>query len=493
MMLTLSCLVLAFLPTASSPEAEGVSSAGLVKWLDACDRELGTLHGFVLLRHGKLIAEGSWAPYDTLNEPHRLYSHSKAFTSTAVGFLADAGKLDLDERVIDILLDKAPAEPCENLRALRVRDLLTMNVGATKSDAERNDPDGDWEKAFLANGFESKPGQVFRYDSGATYLLSAIVERRSGRPLMEFLQERLFGPLGIVTARSTVSPSGTACGGWGMSMTTREIALFGQLYLDKGLWKGRRLLSEEWIALASARQTWSGPIAVTGQDGSDWHCGYGFKFWRCRHNCYRADGANGQFTIVMPEQDAVLSLHAGAGDTQKELNLVWEHVLPALAKRALPAAPKDAARLRQRCAALAFSPVAGSRADASPFAGIEFKVDNGPMHVRGIRLGPAAGGGLKLHVTTAAGAFALPVGFGSWSRGALTFSDRRHEVLGDTVGEQRVATSAAVLSNGRLKVEMLFLDGPHRMILGFFMKDGEPGLEGSVYCHGGGVFKGVRR
>ena len=93
------------LPAAVSPEAEGVSSAGIMKWIDACERELDAMHGFVLLRHGKVIAEGSWAPYDTLNETHRLYSHSKAFTSTAVGFLVDDGKVDLDERVIDILPD----------------------------------------------------------------------------------------------------------------------------------------------------------------------------------------------------------------------------------------------------------------------------------------------------------------------------------------------------------------------------------------------------
>lgn len=125
----LSSLLLSFLPLASSPEAEGVSSREVMGWIDACEREIDSMHGFVFLRHGKVVAEGSWTPFDTLNVPHRLSSHSKCFITTAVGFLVDEGKLDLDERLVDLLPDKVPANPPENLRQVRVRDLLTMNFG----------------------------------------------------------------------------------------------------------------------------------------------------------------------------------------------------------------------------------------------------------------------------------------------------------------------------------------------------------------------------
>ena len=136
----------------ATPESQGVSSRAILRWIDACEETASTngfrhgfLHGFVIVRHGRVIAEGSWRPHDTLNEPHMLYSHSKSFTSTAVGFLVDDGRLDLDERVVDLFPDALPENPSDNLRQMRVRDLLTMNMGADRTDAERDDTAGDWE------------------------------------------------------------------------------------------------------------------------------------------------------------------------------------------------------------------------------------------------------------------------------------------------------------------------------------------------------------
>ena len=356
----------------ATPESQGVSSRSIIGWIDACEREIGpehSLHGFVIVRHGHVIAEGTWAPYDTLNRPHMLYSHSKSFTSTAIGFLVDDGKLDLDARVLSFFPDKAPENPSANLRALRVRDLLTMNVGASQTDPERKNPAGDWERLFLENTIEKEPGTVFKYDSCATYMLSAIVERVSGMKLMDFLKLRLFDPIGMTSPWTTVSPTGVACGGWGMNMTTRDIARFGQLYLDQGMWSGKRIISREWVALATARQTWSGAIAVTGEDGSDWHQGYGFQFWRCRHNAFRADGAMGQYTIVMPEQDAVVSIHAGLRNMQQEINLVWEHLLPAFGAKPLREDPAAQKALADICSALKLPLQTGDAVAAElPFA-----------------------------------------------------------------------------------------------------------------------------
>jgi CubicO group peptidase (beta-lactamase class C family) len=145
-----------------------------------------------------------------------------------------------------------------------------------------------------------------------------------------------------------------------MNMTTRDLSRFGQLYLDKGMWNGRRILSREWVTAATSRQTWSGAIAVTGEDGSDWHQGYGFQFWRCRHNAFRADGASGQYTIVMPEQDAVVSINAGLRDMQHEINLVWEHLLPAFGARPLPEDPDAQKALAARCKSLQLPVQTGS-------------------------------------------------------------------------------------------------------------------------------------
>lgn len=487
----LSFVLSTVLAAAPSPESQGVSSRGLTAWIEACERELDAMHGFVLVRHGKVVAEGSWMPYDTLNETHRLYSHSKSFTSTAVGFLVDDGKLDLDERVVDILPDKAPAVQSDNLKALRVRDLLTMNVGASKTDAERNDSDGDWERAFLANEIDIRPGLRFKYDSGATYLLSAIVGRKTGRSLMEVLKERLFDRIGIASAWSTTSPGGTPCGGWGMNMTTRELALFGQFYLNRGVWDGERVLSDEWVTLATARQTWSGPIGVTGEDGSDWHQGYGFQFWRCRHGCYRADGANGQYTIVFPAHDAVLSIHAGLDDMQQELDLVWKYILPAFASAPLPEDASAAGDLRARCARLSLPCVYGSHEGSERYCGVDFRMTNVVQTVSKIRL-DRTDAGWNLSLTTAAGVQVVPIGFREWVRGKLKFTSCLHEGLGDIVGEQRVASSAAVQEDGSLKIRVLFLGGPQKLDLSFSCEDGVPSVRGCLHGIGGGVLAGER-
>jgi len=485
----LSGALLAFLPIAVTPEVEGVSSRKIVEWINACEHNLDAMHGFVLLRHGKLIAEGSWAPYDTIHETHRLYSHSKSFTATAIGFLVDDGKLDIDERVVDIFPDKVPAHASVHLGALRVRDLLTMNVGASRPDAENDDADGDWAKAYLENDFDGAPGVLFKYDSGASYMLSEIVKRKSGCDMIELLQRRLFSLIGIESALSTTSPTGVSCGGWGMCMTTRDLALFGQFYLNRGCWQGRRILSDEWVTLATARQSWSGAIGVTEEDGSDWHQGYGFQFWRCRHGCYRADGANGQFTIVMPRQDAVLSIHSGLKDTQKELDLVWNYLLPAMAEKPLTEDELAVRELRDKCQSLGLPSVCGKLEGDDCYCGCTYRLVGGVCGLRSLRLDKRLGG-WNLTISGKAGKWTVPVGFCKWERGVVKLSTKQHEILRDIVGEQRTAASAAVGQDGALRLRMLFLDGPQKVDLVFRSTNDFSCIEGVMHGIGGGRFSG---
>ena len=434
----------------ATPESQGVSSDAILRWIEACEETSATngfghgfMHGFVIVRHGKVIAEGSWSPQDTLNEPHMLYSHSKSFTATAIGFLVDDGKLDLDERVIDIFPDKVLALPSENLRQLRVRDLLTMNVGADRTDSENDDIRGDWVRAFLANEIQHAPGTCFKYDSGATHVLAAIVERRSGRKLMDFLGERLFRPLGMSSPWSTVSPTGVACGGWGMNMTTRDLAKFGQFLLQKGVWDGRRLLSSEWIDLASARQTWSGSIVVAAQtvgSGSDWAQGYGFQLWRCRHGAFRADGAAGQLTVVFPEEDAVVSVNAGLGDMQRELNLIWQYLLPAFGGKAQPENEEALELLKRKCTTLALP---SEDLYSAVFEGFDRalveRAGDGWMLVRDGRR--------------------LAVGNGAWKVTNWTFTDELVEPLFADCGARKIIANGTVGTNGSLVVSWQMLGG----------------------------------
>ena len=446
-----------YFPTAT-PESQGVDSKALLGWIDACEQELDALHGFVLLRHGKLIAEGYWAPY-ARDRTHMLYSHSKSFTSTAVGFLVDEGKLDLDERVATIFPDKLPEKPGENLLRMRVRDLLTMNTGSEHDSIGpvNRAPDGDWVKAFLAHPVERQPGTHFVYNTGATYMLAAIVEKRTGEKLMDYLGRRFFQPLEITSAWTTTCPKGIACGGYGMNMTTRDLAAFGQFYLQKGTWNGKPLLSEDWIALATAKET-----GTRRDPSSDWGCGYGFQFWRCQpHGVYRADGARGQLTIVMPQQDAVLSVNAGLDDMQKELTLVWRHVLPAF--KDAPLAEASAAQdLAQRCAKLALAPVKGEKDGLTAILGTEFVYETNALGIASIKLS-AKDDGWEVGFTGPFGEQRIPVGFNAWKYGSVKLEKEAHEGLGALMGDQPTASMGAWTAPGVFSVRTYLVGGPSRI------------------------------
>ncbi len=472
----------------STPEAEGISSAAIDAWITACERELDAVHGFVLLRHGKTVAEGWWKPFSA-DRPHTLYSHSKSFTSTAVGFLVDDGKLDLDECLVDIFPDRIPADATENLKRLRIRDLLTMNTGMPYTDPQRKKIDGDWVNLFLANNVVDRPGTQFRYDSCATHMLAAIVEKRTGKKMMDFLKERLFEPIGIEKAWSTVSPTGVTIGGWGMSMTTRELARFGQLYLQEGMWDGTRLLSREWVRLATSRQTYNGgKIGVKQIDESDWSQGYGFQFWRCRFNCFRADGASGQLTVVMPDQDAVLSVHAGLGPMQHELNLIWKYLLPAFQEKPLPANPDAAKALEARCAALSLKTVEGAKEGRGDIFGKTYALSGKQprFYFTSVRL-DRTDEGWEIVTVGDAGEQRYPVGYGQWRQGEVKLENAKYEGLGGLVGKQGVASSGAWTDPNTVKIRTYLNDGFFRVDWIFkFEADGSLSLTYDVWGWGGG-------
>ena len=484
-MVSALCAASAFaLMEPATPESQGVPSEAILKFIDGCEKtfdagDLGAMHGFVIVRHGKVIAEGSWKPFDTLNETHMLYSHSKSFTSSAIGLLADRGKIDLDERIVDIFSNEVPAKVSENLAQLRVRDLLTMNVG--KKDHLLRDG-GDWVKEFLSKDFFRKPGTGFKYDSDATYMLAAIVEKKSGMKMMDYLQQNMFDQIGITKAWTTYSPQGIPCGGWGMNMTTRELARFGQLYLNRGDWDGKRVLSSDWVSLATTRQTWSGwqnvGVKALGE-GTDWEQGYGFQFWRCRHGAYRADGAGGQYTVVIPEKDMVVSAHAGLGDFPKELDLIWDNLLPVLKDAPLAENPSAQKKLADRLAKLAIKPVEFARARkwTTPF---EFSLRENARGFKSVRFDPKDGGGCICTLVTRAGEQKFPAGTGEWQEGSIRIDTENYEGLGAYIGEHKTMASCGFVTGGfHLKAYLTGTTG----YLEFIVKDGK--LTGQFYAMGG--------
>ena len=346
----------------SAPETQGIPSGAIQAFVAAAERESLGLHSFMLLRHGSVVAAGWWHPYAP-ERPHMLYSLSKSFASTAIGLLAGEGRLSLDDRVLHFFPDDAPADAGPHLQAMRVRDLLTMATGHADdaTDAMQGRADGNWVKGFLDLPVEHPPGTHFVYNSGATYMLSAIVQAVTGDTLLRFLEPRLLAPLGVAGPTWESSPQGINVGGWGLSISTEAIARFGQLYLQNGVWHGQRLLPEGWVEQATRAHVPNGT-----DPNSDWAQGYGFQFWRCRHNAYRGDGAFGQFCVVLPEHDAVLAITAGTPTMQAVLDAAWEHLLPALRPSPLPDDPAAHAALRETLADLHLPAPAGSR--SSPHA-----------------------------------------------------------------------------------------------------------------------------
>ena len=439
----------------ATPESQGVPSRAVAEWVRAMDAQ-GGFNGFVLLRHGRTIAEGWWSPCET-NGLHMLYSLSKSFTSTAIGMLADEGKLDLDERIAELFPGKLPPDPSRNLLEMRVRDLLSMATGHEEDSAPAMTQanDGDWIKAFLAHPVPRRPGTWFRYDSGATYMLSAIVRMKSGERPSEYLADRLFGPLGISGARWNRSPEGEDLGGWGLNMTTRDIARFGQFWLQRGEWDGRQLLSRDYVALASAKQisNASGPRRFEGDTVTDdWQAGYGFQFWRCTHGCFRAAGAYGQLAVVMPDQDAVLAVNS-CSPMRKTLERLWEILLPAMGAAPLPEAPDEAQALERLTASLMRPTVKGNLTGC--VSGGAFSDGNGAS----FSLAPEDGG-WTLAVTNAEWRCSIPVGFGEWRRGYVDFKER-FEMLHRLPGRQAAAACGAWTAPDTFKAELFFVETPH--------------------------------
>lgn len=309
------------------------------KYLKAVADAGQDLHSIMIVQRGKVIKE-RWLGEGAWNKPHVLNSVSKTFTATAVGFAVAEGKLRLTDKVISFFPDQLPAEISPNLEKLEVRHLLTMSSGhdvdPTPLTRGEDSQELDWVRTFLAAPLTHEPGTFFVYNSLGTYMLSAIVQKVTGEKVIDYLYPRLFRPLGIVGATWQESPQGINCGGWGLYLKTEDLAKMGQLFLQKGTWNGKRLLPESWIDEATRSHIASLPAGIRREEltikpkDSDWLQGYGYQMWRCRHDAVRADGANGQYIIILPEQEAVIAMTANIGDMQAEINLVWKYLLPAL-------------------------------------------------------------------------------------------------------------------------------------------------------------------
>lgn len=464
------------LPT-SPPSAEDVDAAGLLRLLDDLEGASGVeLHSLVVLRHGRVVAEGWWAPY-ARDRVHHLYSLSKTFTATAAGLAVADGLLDLDEPVVGCFpeLDSEITDP--RTRSMLVRHLASMSTGHTQDMWEpvMRGGAGDPVRSFLRLPPPREPGSVFAYNQPATYTLASVLQRRTGGTLLDYLRPRVLDPIGVGEAVWQEYPPGQQLGFSGLHATTDAVARLGQLLLQDGVWDGRRLLPEGWVAQVSTAHV---PTPHEGDAHAlDWRQGYGFQAWVGQHG-FRGDGAYGQFCLVLPEHDAVVAVTGQSEDMQRVLDAVWTHLLPALDGAGSAA---DDAALAERLAVLALPGQPGEPAPPGPPAqqdrwdGAVFDPDASSRlvqpttsEVRIERRRDAAGrddAGRDGAGRDDAG------GEGGWT---VVLLDAGHGVRADLGSEGwtvtddggdsiPVATTGGWLDSGTLDIGIAFLESPHRL------------------------------
>lgn len=333
-----------FMPRAEASQAMNDSVAKLLQ--KASDDGLN-LHSLMVVKDGNVVCE-RWVNDGWRKQPHILNSVSKTFTALAVGKVVESGKLKLTDKVISFFPDKLPDSISPYLADVDVRDLLTMTCGHAKDKTvanmlrEQTDRNMDWVRIFLSYPIDCKPGEVYCYNSLGTITLSAIVQKLTGKKMIELLQETLFEPMQIKGATWSETDDGINHAGWGLYLTTEDLAKVGQMLLQDGMWNGKQLFSPQWIKEMKRKQVPSVPAGMNSSQlrerpidpaKSDWVQGYGYQMWRCRHNAVRADGADGQFIVLMPDQNAVVVMTANnQRNMQAQLDLVWDYLLPLLSE-----------------------------------------------------------------------------------------------------------------------------------------------------------------
>ena len=306
-------------------------------WREACNE----LHGLMILKDGNVVYE-EYAPSHTPDQLHIMWSVSKTFTATAVGFAVQDGLLSLDDKVVDYFPESLPTNPHPWLLEMTLHNLITMSSGLHDDYIGRasSGEDFDWATLSLASSFDFKPGTMYHYNSMNTYLLSVVVSKVTGKKVVDYLNEKLFSPLGIKEFIWNESPQGYNAGGWGLHITLESLAKMGQFMLQRGEWNGKQLLGKEWFDSAMSPQImqYEGRIAdpeelqrfKESMARDQWHQGYGYQMWCCTDGAYRLDGAWSQFCVIFPEENAVVATISHASNGATILNSIWNNVLPLL-------------------------------------------------------------------------------------------------------------------------------------------------------------------
>ncbi len=313
----------------TTPEAAGLDPAAVIQFADEIEAARAGLHSFMVIKGGRVAAEGYWRPYSRQSHSH-VFSLTKSFTSLGIGFALQEGKLSLEDPVSKYFAADFPDPAPERVMRMTVRDLLTMQSGHSLDTmpAMFRAPKGGMARAFFAQELTHDPGTFFLYNNGASNMLSKIITRATGERLDEYLKPRLLDPLGIRPERWERDPEGDSYGGWGLHLRPEDIAGFGQFCLNRGRHGKKQMLNADYLRAAGSKQ-----IAGPGLDPkSDWWPSYGYHFWQDLHGCYRADGSGGQLAMIYDELDAVLVFTASSTDIASIFKIANRTLVPALRK-----------------------------------------------------------------------------------------------------------------------------------------------------------------
>lgn len=441
-----------------SPESQGISSQALIDFVKGANASELEWHSFKILRHGNILAEGFWNPFKE-EYKHTLYSLSKSFTSTAIGFAVKEGLITVEDQVISFFPNDLPEVVDGKLKSMKIKHLLTMNSGheTDTMGVMRGNEEKTWVQSFLAHPLVFEPGNHFLYNTGATYMLGAIIHSKTGKTLSEFLKPRFFDKLEIDGNDWETSPQGLNTAGYGLRVKTDDVAKLGQFYVQNGTWKGEELLSADWVAEASKKHTES-------QEGDgDWSQGYGYQFWRCKPEpgFYRGDGAFGQYCIIIPQYDMVIAVTSESWDMGKSMQVIWDTVLPAVKPEALPENEDTQKELAELCKNLSIEPPAwhSTSPNAAQFNGKLYAAESNEYGIKSMKFDIANDQG-EVIFDTNDGENKLLFGMESW----LTNDARavnNFPIPGRIHVPSRIAATATWVDDNTLQINRKFVEAIH--------------------------------
>ena len=450
------------------PSEVGVSATALLDVLDGLLERGLELHSLMVVRRGYVLAEGWWAPYSP-ERLHLLYSLSKSFTSTAVGLAVAEGLFGLDDHVVDLLPSHRPDVVDERVAALTVHHLLSMSTGHDQDTIDAmfeatQGHGGDMVETFLSIPPQQPVGSRHVYNNGTTYVLSVLVEEKSGVGLLDYLRPRLLDPLGIDEATWDTDEAGHAYGLTGLHLQTEAVAAFGQLLLQDGVWQGARVLPEGWVTLAT-RSHIDNDLDPAGD--IDWRQGYGYQYWMHRHG-YRGDGAFGQFCALVPDQELVIATTAASPDMQGVLDVLWERLLPGLSEAGLSDAETetdDERRLRARLGSLALPAVSVPAGVHAPGTASFTVQDVSPLAPfgHGTRI-TVEQDGTMVAVETGSASYRISCRADAWAETVLP-------LLGDPSSGERptpVVARGGWCTSNEFVADIVLVETPHRIRLSCF-------------------------